>query len=109
MAAEAAIPDGVRVVGIVAASGLAAGAVLAPSPRARALTMLGALVLTPVLLVAEIWNTPQMTSVRDRPSLALAAAGVGLVAVALLALAMARWPTFTAALALAALPFRIPV
>jgi O-antigen ligase len=109
VAAESAIPDGLRVVGIVAASGLAAGAVLAPSPRARALTMLGALVLTPVLLVGEIWNTPQMASVRDRPSLALAAAGVGLVAVAALALLMARWPTVTAVLALGALPFRIPV
>jgi O-antigen ligase len=109
MAAESVIPDGLRVVGIVAASGLAAGAVLAPSPRARAGAMLGALVLTPVLLVAEIWNTSQMTTVRDRPSLALVAGAIGLVAVAALALLMARWPTVTAVLALAALPFRIPV
>src|SRR4051812_18922199 len=109
MAAEAAIPDGVRVVGMVAASGLAAGAVLAPSPRARALAMLGALALTPVLLVAEIWNTSQMASVRDRPSLALAAAAGGLAVVAVLALAMARRPTLIAVLALGALPFRIPI
>ena len=39
--------------------------------------MLGALVLTPVLLVAEIWNSPQIESVRDRPPLALAPRRVG--------------------------------
>ena len=106
---ESAIPEALRIVGIIAASALAAGAVLAPSPRARAAAMLGALVLTPVLLVGEIWNTPQLATIRDRPSLALLGAVVCLAAIAALALAMTRWPALTAVLALAALPFRIPV
>jgi O-antigen ligase len=106
---ESAIPEALRVAGIIVASALAAGAVLAPSPRARAAAMLGALVLTPVLLVGEIWNTPQLGTIRDRPSLALVAGAVGLALVAALALAMARWPTLLAALALGALPFRVPV
>jgi hypothetical protein len=50
--------------------------------------MLGALVLTPVLLVGEIWNTPQLATVRDHPGLALIGGGVGLVAVAALAWAI---------------------
>ena len=33
---ESAIPEALRIVGIIVASALAAGAVLAPSPRARA-------------------------------------------------------------------------
>jgi O-antigen ligase len=104
-----AIPEALRVVGIVAAAALAAAAVLAPSPRPRAVAMLGALVLTPVLLVGEIWNTPQLETVRDHAGPALVAAALGLVAVLALAWVMARWPTVLAALALGALPFRIPV
>ena len=71
--------------------------------------MLGALVLTPVLLLAEIWNSPQLESVRDRGSLALAAAAVGLAAMGALAFLFARRPAVLGVAALAALPFRIPV
>jgi len=91
------------------AAALAAGAVLAPTARGRAWAMLGALVLTPVLLVADIWDTPQLLSVRERPGLALAALGAGLAVVAALAAVVARRPALFAALAAAALPFRVPV
>ncbi len=71
MSDTAAFGDGVLVAGMVLAAALAAGAVLARTVRGRAWAMLGALVLTPVLLVAEIWNSPQIESVRDRGALAL--------------------------------------
>ncbi len=105
----AALPELVRVGGMVALALLAAGAVLAREPRTRAWAMLGALVLTPVLLVAEIWETPQLAAVRDRPVLALAGAAVGLAALAVLAVVMARRPAVLACAAVAALPFRIPI
>ena len=90
---------------------LAAGAVLGRTVRGRAWAMLGALVLTPVLLVAEIWNSPQVESVRDR---GVAGAGGGR------GRRSRRWPALawlfarrpgraSASLALAALPFRVPV
>ena len=73
--------------------------------------MLGALVLTPVLLVAEIWDSPQLEPLRDRPA-AGARRGRG-----------RRWPRSrrsarrcsragprcSRVAAVAALPFRVPI
>ncbi len=105
----AAFPDAVLVAGMVIAAALAAGAVLGRTVRGRAWAMLGALVLTPVLLVAEIWDAPQIETVRDGGALAAAAAGAGLALVGGLAWVFARRPGLLGVLALAALPFRVPV
>ena len=109
MTDTAAFPDWVLVAGMVAAAALAAGAVLGRTVRGRAWAMLGALVLTPVVLVSEIWDSPQVASVRERGLLAVVAAVVALAAVAALAWLFARRPGLLGVLALAALPFRIPV
>jgi O-antigen ligase len=95
--------------GAVVAVLLAAGALLARDPRRRALAMAGALLLAPVLLVADIWDSPQLAIVRDHPAAAAAVAAVGLCAVGVLALLMARRPLVLPLLVLAALPFRIPI
>src|ERR1700754_4255483 len=105
----AAFGDGVLVAGMVVAAALAAGAVLGRTVRGRAWAMLGALVVTPVLLVGEIWNSPQLESVRDRGALALVAAVVAAVAVGGLAWLFARRPGLMGVPALPALPFRVPV
>ncbi len=109
MSDTAAFPEWVLLAGMVLAAVLAAAAVLGRTVRGRAWAMLGALVLTPVLLVGEIWNSPQVETVRDRGVLGLAAAAVGLAAMGGLAWLFARRPGFFAVLALAALPFRVPV
>jgi len=100
-------------VGVAAAALLAAVAVLGRpghvSERARSLAMLGALVLTPMLLVADIWNTTQMHSLRHRPAVALLAAGLGVALVGALALVVHRRPAAIALLAVGALPFRLPI
>lgn len=100
----------------ILAAGAVVAALLAGAPlalvlnaRVRALLMLGALVLTPVLLLAEIWESDQVESLRSRPVLALVAAALGLVAVAVVALLLHRKPMLFPALAVAALPFRIPI
>lgn len=95
--------------GAVVAVLLAAGALLAREPRQRALAMTGALLLAPVLLLADIWDSPQLEVVRDHPLPAAAAAVLGLAAVAALALLMARRPLVLPLLVLAALPFRVPI
>jgi hypothetical protein len=94
---------------MVLAAALAAGAVLGRTVRGRAWAMLGALVVTPVLLVGEIWNSPQLESVRDRGALALVAAAAGAAVVGGLAWLFARRPGLMGVAALAALPFRVPV
>ena len=108
MRETAAFPDAVLIAGMVLAAALAAGAVLGRTVRGRAWAMLGALVLTPVLLLAEIWESPQLESVRDRGPLALVAAAVGLAAMGALAFLFARRPAVLGVAALAALPFRVP-
>ena len=71
--------------------------------------MAGALVLTPVLLIAEIWDTEQFRTLRDRPAFTAALVAAALVALAVLAVFMARRPLLLPLLAVGALPFRIPV
>jgi putative inorganic carbon (HCO3(-)) transporter len=95
--------------GLIAAALLVAAAVLADRPRLRAAAMAGALVLTPILLVAEIYDTEQFRTLRDRPAFAAAAAAAALVGLAALAFAMARRPLLLPLLAFAALPFRVPI
>ena len=109
MDASAPLDTALGRVGLIAAALLAAAAVLSDRPRLRAAAMAGALVLTPVLLIAEIYDTEQFRTLRDRPAFTAAATAAALIALAVLAVAMARRPLLLPLLAVAALPFRIPV
>ncbi|HEV7883153.1 MAG TPA: hypothetical protein VGO81_06270, partial [Solirubrobacteraceae bacterium] len=108
-AAVTTFGDAVQTAGVVVAALLAAAVLLVRSPRTRAAAMLAALVLTPVLLVANIWSTPQFEPLRSRPVVALAAAAAGLAVLALGAVAIHRRPQLLALAAAAALPFRVPI
>ena len=94
---------------MIAAALLAAAAVLAERPKLRAAAMAGALVLTPILLIVEIYDTDQFETLRDRPAFTAAAVGAALVLLVVLAVLMARRPLLLPLLAVAALPFRIPI
>ena len=104
-----AVAVAIRATGVVIVAGLAACAVLAPRVRDRALAMVGALVLTPVLLVGDIWDTPQFRPLRHHPAAALALALVALVALAAVAWVLHRRPALFPLLVVAALPFRLPI
>jgi putative inorganic carbon (hco3(-)) transporter len=95
--------------GVVAVAILAAGAMLARNQRARATAMLGALALAPVLLLADIWHSPQLSVVHRHPLLAAAGAAVALAVIAAIAVLIARRPTLLGPLTVLALPFRIPI
>jgi O-antigen ligase len=100
----------VLAVGAIVAALLAAAALAAPlGTRGRAAAMLGALVLTPALLLAEIWDSDQVESLRDRPAVALGGAAIGVALVLLAALLVHRRPSWLPVLAVAALPFRVPI
>ncbi len=107
--AVSTLGDIAQTAGVITAALLAAAALLTRLPRLRAWAMLGALVLTPVLLVASIWSTEQFEPLRDRPGVAAGAAAVALVVVVLGALAVRRRPWLLALAAAATLPFRIPI
>src|SRR5829696_4458847 len=106
----AAGPEGIRAIGIVIATGLAATAILGRTSAARAWATLGALALTPVLLILSIWETPQLETVREHPAVTLGAGAVVAAAVVVpLAILFSRRRAFLPLAALAALPFRVPV
>jgi O-antigen ligase len=79
------------------------------SERARALALLVVLVLTPVLLAIDIWHTVQFEHLRAHPAEAAGAVVLGLAIVLGLALLVHRRPRAFPVLAVAALPFRLPI
>jgi O-antigen ligase len=95
--------------GMVVASLAAAGAFFLGTPRARAVCALLALVLCPVLLVGELWSSSQFETLRSHPAELAALAVLGLALIVALAGVFLRWPLLMPILAVAALPFRIPV
>src|SRR3954449_5525434 len=105
-------PDGAHMdapVPLILVALLAAAALVAPTVRSRAAAMLGALAIAPVILVFHISDSDQFHSLTDRPSLAAAAGAVAVVLVLALAVAIHRWPSLLPVLAVAAVPFRVPI
>ncbi|MEJ7782455.1 MAG: O-antigen ligase family protein [Solirubrobacteraceae bacterium] len=98
-----------QIAGIVVATLLAGGALLAPGLRGRAACALGALVLTPVLLIAQVWSSDQLGVLREQPLVAAGAALAALVVVAVATWGLRRRPTALPLVALAVLPLRIPI
>ncbi|MCW2959521.1 MAG: hypothetical protein JWP18_2324, partial [Solirubrobacterales bacterium] len=96
-------------VALILAAVLAAGALVAPTAAGRATAMLGALILTPVLLVSHVWDTSAFEPLREHPPVALGAALAGLALVAALAALFHRRPAWFPVAAVAMLPFRIPI
>jgi O-antigen ligase len=94
---------------LILAALFAAGALVAPGPRARAAAMLGALVLAPVILGFHIADSDQVQPLRDHPSLAVAGAVGAVVVLAVLALLFDRRPSWLPVAAAATLPFRVPI
>ncbi len=109
MIALAALTGPLPKVGVVVVALFAAGTLLVRGRRNRALMMLGALVLSPVLLLTEIWNSPQLHVVHRHPLFALVGAILALAALAAVAVLIARHPGLLAPLAVLALPFRVPI
>lgn len=109
MIALAALDGPLPKLGVVAVAVLAALVLVNPGSRVTAASMLGAVVLAPVLLLAEIWHSPQLALVHHHPLRAVVVGVVGVVLVGLLALAIHRRPRLLAPLVVLTLPFRIPI
>jgi putative inorganic carbon (HCO3(-)) transporter len=107
--ALAALTGPLPKLGVVVLAGLAAAALLTGDTRRRALAVAGSLVLSPILLLTAIWDSPQLHIVHRHPLYAVVGA---VVAVALLVgAARLLAPRFylLAPLAVLALPFRVPI
>jgi putative inorganic carbon (HCO3(-)) transporter len=95
--------------GVIVLAGLVAGALLVRAERTRALAMVGLLVLAPVLLVADVWDSPRLHALRHHPLEVALAVIVGLGLILVLALLIRRRPALLAPLVVLTLPFRIPI
>jgi O-antigen ligase len=107
--AFAALSGPLPKVGVVAVALLAALTLLARDNRTRAVAMLGALILSPVLLLSDIWTSPQLRLVHRHPLEAVVGAAVALAVLVAAAMLIARHPKWLAPLAVLALPFRVPI
>ena len=105
----AALTGPVPKLGVVVVALFAAGVLLLHQRRARALAMLGALVLSPILLLTEIWNSPQLRVAHRHPLVAVVAAVLAVAVLAAVARLIATHPKLFAPLAVVALPFRVPI
>ena len=92
--------------GVIAVALLVAVVLLGHTPKTRAWAMLGALVLAPVLLLADIWDSPQLRTLHHHPLFAAVGIVLALAVVAAIAVVIARNPSWLAPLAVAAVPFR---
>ncbi|MBA2506599.1 MAG: hypothetical protein H0V29_11755, partial [Thermoleophilaceae bacterium] len=93
----------------IAAVAAAAGTFVIRVPKVRAALALIALALIPVMLAVELWDTSSLDPLRERPAPALFGVALGVMAMAGLAYAFDKRSWLFAPLAVAALPFRIPV
>jgi putative inorganic carbon (HCO3(-)) transporter len=95
--------------GVIAVAVLVAVVIVSRDARGRGLATLGALILAPVLLLGDIWNSPQLSVIHRHPLVAVVAALLALLTVGAAAGLLARRRRWIAPLALTALPFRIPI
>ncbi len=109
MIAFAALTGPIPKAGVVIVALFAAMVLVGADRRLRALGMLGALVLSPALLLSDIWSSPQLRLVHRHPLVAVVGAVVALAVLAGAARLIARHPLVLAPLAVLALPFRVPI
>ncbi|HYU60463.1 MAG TPA: O-antigen ligase family protein [Solirubrobacterales bacterium] len=94
--------------GLIAASAAAAVALVAGG-RTRAVAMLVALALAPVVVAGDVWDTARFVDLRESPGHVAALAIAALAAIGIVASMLRRWPDALPVLAFAALAFRVPV
>ncbi|HET9676268.1 MAG TPA: O-antigen ligase family protein [Solirubrobacterales bacterium] len=96
-------------IGLVAAAGASGAAILLPPGRLRAVLMVGAMALFPILIAGDQWHAAQIVDLRHDTArivelLALAAAAIGV-----LTYLFRRWPILLPLAILFAIPFRVPL
>jgi putative inorganic carbon (HCO3(-)) transporter len=95
--------------GLVLAAGASAAAILLPPGRPRALLMVAAMALFPVLILGDQWHTAQIVDLRHDEGRIVALLALAAGVVAALAYAFRRWPILMPLAIIFAIPFRVPL
>lgn len=105
----AALPAAGSKAGVAFASLLAATLLVVRRERTRAVLVLVAIALAPLVLLADLRDSPQLDALTSQPIKAALAGAIALIAVVVLARLLAARPNLLPYLVAAALPFRIPI
>ncbi|MDQ2939730.1 MAG: hypothetical protein M3R23_04275, partial [Actinomycetota bacterium] len=95
--------------GLFVAVFAAAAAMLWEAAPRRSATMLIALALIPVLILADQWHSAEITDLRDHVARFVALGAVAVIAVAVLTALFRRRPVLLPLAVIAAVPFRVPI
>jgi O-antigen ligase len=95
--------------GLVLAALASGAAILLPPGRLRALLMVAAMVLFPILIAGDQWHTAQIVDLRHDEGRILALLAIAALAVGSLAFVLRRWPIAMPLAILFAIPFRVPL
>jgi putative inorganic carbon (hco3(-)) transporter len=95
--------------GLVAAAAASGAAILLPPGRLRALLMVAAMVLFPVLIVGDQWHAAQIVDLRHDEARIVELLILATAVVAVLTDLFRRWPILLPLAIVAAIPFRVPL
>jgi putative inorganic carbon (hco3(-)) transporter len=95
--------------GLVLAAAASAAAILLPPGRPRALLMVAAMALFPVLILGDQWHTAQIVDLRHDDGRIVALLALAAAVIGALAYAFRRWPILMPLAIIFAIPFRVPL
>jgi hypothetical protein len=95
--------------GLVLAAGASAAAILLPPGRPRALLMVAAMALFPVLILGDQWHTAQIVDLRHDDGRIVALLVLAAAVIGALAYAFRRRPILMPLAIVFAIPFRVPL
>ena len=96
-------------IGTLTCAAFAAVALLPLGRPARVVALTTSLLIAPVLILGDNWDSSRISDLRDRPSLVLAALIAGAIGLVVLAVIFRKRPMLLAPALIAAMPFRIPI
>jgi O-antigen ligase len=95
--------------GLVIAAAACAAAILLPPGRPRALLMVLAMALFPILILGDQWHTAQIVDLRHDSGRIVALLALAGAAIGVLVYVFRRWPILMPLAIVFAIPFRVPL
>jgi len=103
------VSDFLAGLGLVLAAAASGAAILLPPGRPRALLMVAAMALFPVLILGDQWHTAQIVDLRHDDGRIIALLALAAVAIGALTYAFRRWEIVMPLAIVFAIPFRVPL
>jgi putative inorganic carbon (HCO3(-)) transporter len=96
-------------IGLIAAALASGAAIVLPPGRPRALLMVAAMVLFPVLIAGDQWHATQIVDLRHDEARIVELLALAAAAIAVLTYLFRRWPILLPLAIVFAIPFRVPL